>query len=374
MLGGVLAVNTLRQHGKVGWLAPTYKNSRPLWRWTMSVCGGHPAFSPNKSDRIIETKRGGLLAVYSGDNADAIRGESFHLVVVDEAAQMGEDVMNEVIMPTLADYDGDLVLIGTPRGKNWFYHEFQKGMADGTKQAAWKLPTNHNPMPSIQRAFVMARERVPERTYRQEWLAEFVEDGGEVFRFVRRAVRTAPLEAGLPEHSYIIGGDLAKSADFTVFVVFDAGLREVVCVDRFNGVEYLVQMGRLKALSQRFNNAVCVIEENSNEATIEYGHRLGIPLVPFRTNQASKIQIVEQLALAFEQDAIGLTDHAIMVGELESFTSTRLPSGLVRYGAPSGMHDDCVMALAIGWNGCATVFEPAYEVIDAEPFTFGYSN
>jgi hypothetical protein len=33
-----------------------------------------------------------------------------------------------------------------------------------------------------------------------------------------------------------------------------------------------------------------------------------------------------------------------------AYQSEKLPSGLVRYGAPEGMHDDTVMALAIGWN------------------------
>lgn len=372
VLGGVIAINTLRQHGKVAWMAPTYKNSRPLWRWVLGVCAGNPFISVNRTERILETGRGGLLAVYSGDNADAVRGESFHLVVIDEAAQLGEDTVTDVIMPTLADFDGELILIGTPRGKNWFYNEWQKGMADGKHIASWKLSTNLNPMPSIYRAFELARTRVPERTYQQEWLAEFVDDGGEVFRFVRRQIRAAWLDVGIEGHSYVIGGDLAKSVDFTVFTVIDAATHDVVYVDRFNGVEYLVQMGRLKALSDRFFGAVCVIEENSNEATLEYGRRLGIPLLPFRTTAASKIQAIDDLILAFEQGTIGLPDYAPLIAELEAFTSTKLPSGLVRYEAPQGMHDDCVMSLAIGWHGAQLQSDPAYEVIDATPFTFSY--
>ena len=29
----------------------------------------------------------------------------------------------------------------------------------------------------------------------------------------------------------------------------------------------------------------------------------------------------------------------------------RLPSGMMRYSAPDGMHDDTVMALALAWQG-----------------------
>jgi len=38
-----------------------------------------------------------------------------------------------------------------------------------------------------------------------------------------------------------------------------------------------------------------------------------------------------------------------LTAELRAFTMERLPSGNFRYAAPSGMHDDCVMALALAW-------------------------
>lgn len=356
-----MAVNTLRQHGKVAWLAPTYKNSRPLWRWAMGVCGGHPSFSPNKSDRTIETRRGGLLAVYSGDNADAVRGESFHLAIVDEAAQLGEEVVNDIVLPTLADYDGELVLIGTPKGKNWFYHEFQKGMADGNQQASWKLPTNHNPMPSIQRAFALAKERVPERTYRQEWLAEFVEDGGEVFRNVRACAVAVPQDGivydvreglGPRPHEYVIGVDWAKTADYNVFAVIDLTLKQCVHVDRTRSIDYAVQRGRLKALWERFNYPAIIAEANAmGEPIIEQLQREGLPVQGFTTTNATKTAIIEALTLAFERMDIGVIEDAVLMSELEAYTSERLPSGLTRYGAPTGMHDDTVMALALAWYG-----------------------
>jgi hypothetical protein len=34
---------------------------------------------------------------------------------------------------------------------------------------------------------------------------------------------------------------------------------------------------------------------------------------------------------------------------LQAYEMERLPSGMLRYSAPHGMHDDTVMALAIAW-------------------------
>jgi len=53
------------------------------------------------------------------------------------------------------------------------------------------------------------------------------------------------------------------------------------------------------------------------------------------------------LALAFEQESIGIPDNQILLNELQAFSIERLPSGNYRYTAPNGMHDDTVIALAL---------------------------
>ena len=42
---------------------------------------------------------------------------------------------------------------------------------------------------------------------------------------------------------------------------------------------------------------------------------------------------------------------ARLVGELQAYQAERLPGGMLRYGAPNGMHDDTVIALALAWQG-----------------------
>ncbi|MGK3947049.1 hypothetical protein ABK046_52855, partial [Streptomyces caeruleatus] len=57
------------------------------------------------------------------------------------------------------------------------------------------------------------------------------------------------------------------------------------------------------------------------------------------------------LELAFERGDIQLLDDENQINELMAYQSEKLPSGLVRYGSPDGLHDDTVMALAIAWQG-----------------------
>jgi hypothetical protein len=75
----------------------------------------------------------------------------------------------------------------------------------------------------------------------------------------------------------------------------------------------------------------------------------GIPITPFLTTSATKQAAVTALQSAFEHGEIGIINDPTLIGELLSFESKRSASGSFTYSAPDGMHDDCVMALAIAW-------------------------
>lgn len=355
-MGGAIVGNVLAQHGAAAWIAPTYKNTRPLWRWllqatAMDVKAGRMQVS--KAERSVSTHMGGFLGLYSGDNIDSVRGEAFHLVVIDEAARIAEDAWADAILPTLADYDGDAILISTPKGKNWFWREWSLGKQGGEYSASWTAPTSANPDRNIQRAFRLARERVTERSFRQEWLAEFLE-GGEVFRRIQDAATATEQERAIDGHHYVIGVDWGKLNDFTVLTVIDGTLGAMAYMDRFNQIDYAVQLGRLKALCERFRPAMVLAERNSmGEPLVEQLQRDGLPVQPFQTTNASKAQAIDALTLAFERGDLAILPDPVLISELQAYEADQLPSGLTRYGAPEGMHDDCVMSLALAWHGAA---------------------
>jgi hypothetical protein len=69
--------------------------------------------------------------------------------------------------------------------------------------------------------------------------------------------------------------------------------------------------------------------------------------------------VIDALALAFERRQITLPDLPWLVAELEAYEADRTPTGLVRYGAPEGLHDDGVMSLALAWHA-ATAGQVTY--------------
>ena len=350
-MAGVYALTVADLGGAVAWVVPTYKNARAPWRFAeATVAPAARRLRINRAERVIEFPSGGRLSVYSADNDASLLGEAFDAVIMDEAARVREETYTDVLLPTLADRDGRMLLISTPRGRNWFWREWTRGQGDGVTVASWTAPTAANPLPSIKAAAEMARHRVSERTYRQEWLAEFLEDGGGVFRRVSEAATATALDRGEAGGQYVVGVDWGKLNDWTVVTVLDADSRRMVYLDRFNQIDYAVQLGRLQAVCQRFAPYALVVERNSiGEPLIEQLQRLGLPVVPFQTTNATKAQIIDALALAFEQGALSILPEPVLLGELMAYEMERTGTGLLRYGAPDGGHDDCVMSLALAW-------------------------
>lgn len=184
--GLVIILAALLNGQRVAWLVPTYRNSNPLWRAVRTALAPLVAAKRsriNQAERYVELWNGGFLGVYSADNADAVRGEWFHLVVIDEAARVAEEVVEAVVTPLVADVGGKILHISTPKGRNWYWREYQRGIERRDNVIAFKAPTSDNPNPRIKRAAELARLRFGEDsdTYRQEWCAEFVDSGAVIW-------------------------------------------------------------------------------------------------------------------------------------------------------------------------------------------------
>lgn len=303
----------------------------------------------NRSTFEINLPGLGEIWFRTADNPPSLAGEGVRGVVLDEFSLMQELVWTEYVQATLLDYNGWAAFAGVPKGLNWAANLYRRCAGwDGWK--AVTASTYDNPF--INRANIDAiRGTVSDRTFRQEYLAEIVTDGG-VFRRVREAATVTPQTSATSARSYVIGVDWGRTNDATVFAVVDIAGKSLVCLDRMVQTDYNLQATRLRALHERFNRAPIVAEYNSMGGPIvEQLQRSGLPVVPFHTSNSTKAAAIDSLALAFEQGAITIVPDEVLLGELEAYESDRTASGMVTYGAPDGMHDDTVMALALAWQG-----------------------
>jgi len=303
-----------------------------------------------KVDRQVTLPGGGWVQVRSADNPDSLRGEGLDFVVFDECAFMQEAAWIDAVRPALSDRQGRALFISTPKGHNWFWRNWLRGQDDGESEwQSWRFPTSTNPYiePSEIEA---ARRQLPQRTFEQEYLAEFIDDAGAVFRNIRACVAQGPAKPSTSHH-YVMGVDWAQSYDFTVLTVIERETRRVCAIDRFNQIGWEVQRGRLQALARQWQVCDILAEENSiGGPNIEQLQSEGLPVKGFTTTAQTKQDIIVALQLAFERGEIGIPDDEMLISELQAFEATRLPSGRWRYEAPEGMHDDCVISLALAWE------------------------
>lgn len=336
--------------GRAWWVAPSFPIAQVGWRPLRRIGTKLPGSDVRLAEMSVNLPNGGEVRIRSADNPDSLRGEGLDFVVMDEFAFMKGEAWNEALRPALSDKLGRALFIGTPRGRNHFWELYQRGIRGDDGYQSFTYPTSANPY--IQASEIeAARHELPEIIFRQEYLAEFIDDQGGVFRRVQEAAHIQALDNPLQDHTYLAGVDVASSIDYTVVSVLDASTHEMVYMDRFNRVDYNVLIDRLDALYKRWNLTTMKIEANSiGQPVIDQLVARGMAIIPFTTTQATKQVIIQNLQAAFENSEIAILNDPVLIGELLSFESKRSPSGSFSYAAPEGMHDDCVMSLAITWD------------------------
>ena len=338
------------QGRRAWWVAPSYPIAQVGWRPLRRIGQQLPGTDVRLAEMSIMLPNGGEVRVRSADNPDSLRGEGLDLAVLDEAAWIKQEAWSEALRPALSDKLGRALFISTPRGRNWFWEQYQRGVRGDDDYKSFYFPTSANPhIPAVE--IEAAKHELPEIIYRQEYLAEFIDDQGGVFRRVQEAAQSQPLKIPQEGSQYVAGVDVAASIDYTVVTVLDVSTHEMVYMDRFNRVDYNVLIDRLEAIYKRWNLSSMKIEANSiGQPVIDQLNIRNMSIIPFLTTAATKQVIIQNLQAAFENADIKIINDPVLIGELLSFESKRNPSGSFSYAAPEGLHDDAVMSLAIAWD------------------------
>jgi hypothetical protein len=337
------------------WLVPTHGMATQFWRDIKKLLRNFPKIEINERERRIDFPNGGMIAVKSTHKPDNLRGAGLDFVVLDEAAFMSAEVWSEVVQPMLLERKGSALFLSSPNGLNWFWDVYRLGL-NGTKprKRSWRsfhFTSADNPLIDAEE-LENIRLNTPERTWREEYLAEFIVDGGAVFRGVREAataiLRLRPTEG----KRYIAGLDWARDKDYTCIVVIDAESREMVAMDRFHEVSWAVQRERVKLMYDHWKPVAIWAETNAiGSPNIEALQAEDLPVRSFTTTAQSKPPLIEALVLALERGELKLLPDEVLLGELIAYRMERLPGGGYRYSAPAGGHDDTVISTALAWHG-----------------------
>lgn len=347
--GLIRSLRPLLDGKPLAYFAPTYKMLTEFWREAVEMY--KPIITHiNKSEHRFDVVGGGSFSMWSLDSADTVRGRKYALALIDEAAMVTnlEDAWNAVIRPTLTDYEGCADFYSTPKGLNFFHSLYSRGNDDAfTEWASFHFPTSSNPF--IKQSEIDAAQlELPADVFKQEYLAEFIQGEGAVFRnIIANLIKDETKPSAHTGHSLVAGVDWGQVNDFTAISIICETCKRECELDRFNRIEWEFQRNRLLALLDKWNVGFAICEENSiGSPNLEALSKLtSRKVIGFQTTAQSKPPLIQTLALSLEQEEYKWLDIPIATRELEAYEAKRNEvTNRIQYSAPSGFHDDTVIA------------------------------
>lgn len=353
------------------WVAPRYKElagvRQVIKETTPDVCFKkitEVSMAGNVVLRYCMLPNGSEVFFHSADTEDSMRGIGLCGLVIDEADLIERSRWDNELRPSLADKIGWAMFGGTPKGHRMLYEFLLRGrkhpevvgwVDEWPDWESWNFSSYDNPFLD-RREIDDMKKSLPDMVFRQEIMAECLDDVGQVFRNIQGSVDKSLALGRRDGERYAIGEDLAKTEDFQVHVAldYDGNLRGI---ERFHELDWGLQKKRMTSFGRVFNESRILIDSTGlgdpiyDELRREYPFLDGYKI----SGLGPKADLIENLSIMLDQgkirfpdpDKCGTPNVRILLDELASFGYELGETGTLRYHAPEGLHDDCVIALAL---------------------------
>lgn len=347
---------------RIAWIAKTGGVSEDIWRLLKFTLDGRWIEKSEIHRRlVVPTLPGadapmGQIEVRSGDEPDSLRGPGYDGIVIDEAAHQSEEVWT-VLRPTLADRQGWAMFLSTPNYKRigkWFRRLYeQAARLQGWER--WRRPTSDNKLIK-ESELEQIRQTMAPLLYRQEHLAEFIEDVGAIFqadwfRYFREVgdeyhllqpdgpSKLVPITTGQRFGCVDLATSLRTSADFTVIGSHQVVTgKDLLVLDmdrrRMGGPEHIPAMRRAH-VNWRLGR-IWVEKKGYQLATIQEAQHAGLPVSPLDL-PGDKLDKSQPLQARMAAGAVYFREGAHWVPDLEAEL-------LAFTGEPDGRRGDGLQA------------------------------
>jgi hypothetical protein len=128
------AILNQKEAPRYAYIAPTYGQAKRV-AWDYLVKYADPLGGSSNISELRVDFWGRRIQLYGSDNPEALRGQYFDGVILDEIGDQNPKIWTDIIRPALADRKGWCLFIGTPKGHNHF-----KELRDrAEKEEGWGL-------------------------------------------------------------------------------------------------------------------------------------------------------------------------------------------------------------------------------------------
>lgn len=326
------------------WVAPIYPQARIAYRRVRDLLTAKDPnrtyWQANETENTITLGNGSVLRFLGSDKPDSLYGEDVWAAVIDEASRCKEEAWHAV-RSTLTATRGPIRIIGNVRGRrNWAYRLARRAEAGAEGMRYAKITAMDAVRAGIlDRAEIDdARAALPDSVFRELYLAEASDDGGNPFGLASIEACVRPQLALGPVAAW--GWDLAKSIDWCVGI----GLNAAGAVCEFHRFQRSWDDTEREIVRLTGRTTPGLVDSTGVGDPIVERLAKRTRLEGIKYTSQSKQQLMEGLAVAIQHREVTFPDGPIR-HELDAFEYEYTRTG-VRYSAPDGMHDDCVCALA----------------------------
>lgn len=258
-----------RPRPRCAYIAPLLKQAKTV-AWDILKAAARPLVpfgaSINEAELRVDYPNGGQVRIYGADNPDALRGIYLDGAVIDEPAQIDPVLWPEVIRPAVADREGSVTFIGTPKGRDAFYKVWR---AAEERPAEWyvsKLPASRTCAPGVRNPplkpeeLAFARGDMSPAQYAREFecsfdepdLSQFIDSGIVDGARKRKGVGTGPV---------LLGVDPARFGDDRSVALIRNGDRVLSEeIEIWRGLDLMQTAGRVAEMINRYKPRLTFVD------------------------------------------------------------------------------------------------------------------
>jgi len=184
--------------------------------------------------------------------------------------------------------------------------------------------------------------------FNQEYYCKIVEGASSVFKNIENAI-SGQLEKPIAGEDYLFGIDLARSFDATVLVGFRLSTNHLVYYEKIQNRTWEAQKNLIAGTLRAYNDARAIVDATGvGDSFTEQLMLMGLNITPMKiANNLIKRNLIEKLGSYLENRYITIPNIPEVIDELKDYEYTLTANNNIVYNAPSGKHDDIVMALAL---------------------------
>lgn len=331
-----------KAYTRVGYITPTYELGKTFFNDMLQLIPTELVASSNISTRTITLINGSFITFYTGEKLDNLRGQKFHLLLIDEAAYIADlkAGWEGAMSNTLIDYapNSRAIFVSTPRGKDYFFELTRTSDEDWKNFSFSSYDNPHLSKDELEKK----KKSLPEAIFQQEIMAIAGENASAVVSL--KYITENTIEQLSTEPTVVYGIDVAKYSDWTVITGLDSN-GKMSYFDRFQTPNEITKQ-KIKALPASILKVMDSTHGSLGDGIYESLQADGVQnLQGFEFTPASKPKLIMELVLAIEKGELKF--NSVTADELSTFEYKYSKTGHISYSAINGCHDDTIAALAI---------------------------